>query len=694
MRNLLSIINTFIGNRQYFLRVVFFVSACVSAYEGITMPYLMPDFKEVGEMRTLIVVSYFCLVGITFRKDWEEFDFAFFLGSMLMIIWITLLFLENGIFERLEVWLFLTLFAWGYVIEDIRLLHFQQLIYLVCTLIMISIIEEPFDVKAGFLTLSLPFFFTSYFILINLKRNKQQLIKLNSALSHKSQVFEKAQRIALMGNWEFDFKTMEFSGSAQLYNILELEENQKLDVQECLALFEQKDYEQVLPAILTCRNEGIPFDLKLPMKTFKGNNTFIRFAGFGEMIDGRSTRLYGMCQDLSAEYQAEQDLLKAKDEAEQANIAKSQFLSVMSHEIRTPMNAVIGSTHLLYEDNPREDQKDVLQTLNYSAENLLYLINDILDYSKIEAGGVEIEQISFDLPKRIENIINTFSFQAQEKALDLRAEILEPLPKWVLGDPTRIGQIITNLLGNALKFTEEGEVVVRVRQYKEEGETHWIKIEVTDTGIGIPQNKLSHIFDQFTQAESDTTRKYGGTGLGLAISKKLLELMGSEIKVISQVGLGTTFHFTLPLKTGQEAIEEVNLPKNEQEQLNPATEVNILLAEDNLVNVKIACKFLDKWGFTTSVVNNGLEAVEKVSSESFDLILMDLQMPEMGGIEATQEIRNLGYDLPIIALSAEVSEHVRDRVIAAGMDDYSSKPFVPKDLRQKILSYTRRVKAS
>lgn len=684
MAKILSALNTYIGNRQYFLRIVFFISALVAAYEGYTMPYLRADFQEVGHMRSFVVLMYLILTGLTFPNDWKKFQPLFLVSSLVMAIWINLLLLNNGLFDRMIVWLFLTLFAWGYIIEDIASFHYQHLFYFILTLIMLFFIDEPRDIKGGFLTFCIPFFITSYFILINLKKNKEQLLVLNSELHQKSQIFEKAQSIALMGNWEYDYSSQKLDCSSQLYTLFEGEKGQRLEIAAMLPLFTPEELAKIYPAIKACRKEGIPFDLKVSMKTFKGNDSFIRIAGFAERTNGRSSRLYGICQDLSADYLAGKELLEAKEAAEQASIAKSQFLSVMSHEIRTPMNAVIGSTHLLWEDNPREDQVDVLQTLHYSAENLLYLINDILDFSKIEAGGVELENVSFHLPQRISNIINTFSFQAKEKNIDLRAEILEPLPEWVKGDPTRLGQIITNLVGNALKFTEAGEVVVRVRRYKQEKNIHSIKIEVSDTGIGIPQDKLAHIFDQFTQAESNTTRKYGGTGLGLAISKKLLELMGSEIKVMSQLGKGTTFYFNIPLEVGEKVIEA---PKEQNKQIRSPKALKILLAEDNLINIKIACKFLDKWGFTTTVVENGLDAVEKVTTEAFDLILMDLQMPKMGGIEATKEIRAKGYSVPIIALSAEVSDHIRERVIVAGMNDYSSKPFVPNDLKKKILAH-------
>ena len=390
----------------------------------------------------------------------------------------------------------------------------------------------------------------------------------------------------------------------------------------------------------------------------------------------------GAIRDISSIKLIEEQLIQAKEMAEAAAKAKGLFLSTMSHEIRTPMNAVIGIANLLLNENPTKEQLESLQTLKFSAESLMYLINDILDFSKIDAGKIELESTEFNLNQLLVNIKQSFISKAEEKGLKLNIQIDPELPQILIGDPIRVAQIITNLISNAIKFTENGDIKLEAKVKENTSESTIINFSISDTGIGIPPDKIPYIFEHFIQASSDTTRKYGGTGLGLAITKKLIELFDSRIEVESTVGVGTKFFFELRfIKSDQ--LNLIIEPKKHLK-IEPLTGMKILLVEDNDINTFVVVRFLKNWDIAYDVAQNGAIAVDMHHKNRYDLILMDLQMPVMDGYEATKAMRLKDKKTPIIALTANAFSDIKQKVLEVGMNDYITKPFDPDDLYKKI----------
>lgn len=384
------------------------------------------------------------------------------------------------------------------------------------------------------------------------------------------------------------------------------------------------------------------------------------------------------------------DFEKAIEKAEKSSQAKSEFLSTMSHEIRTPLNAVIGMTNLLMMGNPRPDQKDNLDILKFSANNLLALVNDVLDFNKIESGKVVFENIRFNLAELMQNVCGGQRLKAEEKGLDFKLDMDDNLKtRYVFGDPTRLSQIIFNLISNAIKFTHSGTVWIKVNQIEDRHNTVTVDFIVKDTGIGIEKENLDAIFEPFTQESITTTRQYGGTGLGLAIVKRLLELQGLQMSVRSQPGTGSEFSFNMefPVSTETGTVQDEKQPFT-LGGVDSMSNIRVLIAEDNLVNVMLMKKLFSKWGITPTIAENGERAIEMVQYGNFDIILMDLQMPILNGFDAAIEIRKMRdpkkANTPIIALTASALFDIKERVFSSGMNDYVSKPFKPDELREKM----------
>lgn len=522
-----------------------------------------------------------------------------------------------------------------------------------------------------------------------LKRNDSAIIYFDKALDYNEKTNDLVQKSKIIlaisqyykQNKNFDLAYSYLDEHYQIENYIVRLKNAKLDLNE----FEKFKKNESLNNTIKRENEE-----KIQLKTYRYSKLVSILAiALISILSLLSLALYKnniiRNQNNLLLREKNKELILAKNKAEKASKARSEFLSTVSHELRTPLNAINGITHLLLEDNPKETQLKYLESLKFSGNYLTTFINEILEINKIDSTKVEIENINFNLKELLFNIQSSLKELATANKNYFNLEIDEAIPDSLVGDPTKLSQIILNLINNALKFTQNGHVSVIAKLYAEEEDTATVYFEIVDTGIGIPEDKLQTVFESFSQGSIEVNRKYGGTGLGLTIVKKLIELLGGEIKLKSEVGKGSTFTFKLNFKINKEQLETI-------EEIKPYTDTQlqhktILLIEDNKINQMITRKMLENKAIVCEIVDNGEDAVELLKVKRFDMVLMDVHLPGINGTTATKLIREFDKTTPIIALTAISLDENRDMLLSYGMNDVITKPFVPDEFYSIIARF-------
>ncbi|HEX6983433.1 MAG TPA: response regulator [Balneolaceae bacterium] len=419
------------------------------------------------------------------------------------------------------------------------------------------------------------------------------------------------------------------------------------------------------------------------------NNTHRKAEKRNKELVGEAQRLRNELRQTKAELDKKTRALKKSEQRVEKELkSKTEFLSSMSHEVRTPMNAIVGMTNLLVKGQPRSDQFEQLEILDFSAKTLLALINDMLDFTRIETGSIKFEKVAFNLNHLLESVLDSFLFTADKHNVRLYVNLDEDIPETIIGDPNRLTQILNNLVSNAIQFTENGSVGITAEKLEAKGNQLKLLIAVKDTGTGLSKNQ-GELFDVFAPEDTDTSQPFRGTGFGLTISQKLIEFQGGDIYVESEKGKGTTFFIEMAF----ELQTDKNIDTSLNRHITPRTleGSTVLVVEDNIINQKVLARFLAKWKVRVIIAENGKQALDEIKSNLVSLVLMDLQMPEVDGYEATRLIRALNdtqkSNIPIIALTAAALQEVKERVLSTGMDDYLTKPFDPDELKKKLQYY-------